>query len=166
MSKPSVRSDVLGQKSVIPLTDETGLSPLQSSAFEAKGASPLEWLLAPKRAPLFRGVELQSDPQAAERILARLVQIEAHEVDPHLRTDYRIAWLTVRYCQTNEAVECSPFVLATYRILHCHPDQVWPNIVAHRQNMLGPAVPIAPARIVKKSQSAAAEKNTSREGAA
>ena len=74
----------------------------------------------------------------ARRILARLEQAERAELNPHLQTDYRIAWLTVFYAWRGEAVECSPHVLATYKILHMHPDKVWPSIEEKRREQLGP----------------------------
>jgi hypothetical protein len=33
----------------------------------------------------------------AERIMARIMKLEAREVNPHLAEDYRLAWLTVFY---------------------------------------------------------------------
>lgn len=89
-------------------------------------ALPLEWILDPsKGSSIF------------DRILARLVQSEAREVEAVYRDDYRISWLTVRFCQTGEAVQCTPQVLATYKVLGCHPDQVWFRINAQRVAMLG-----------------------------
>lgn len=87
---------------------------------------PLDWL--------FR---LDKSGSLADRVLARLIQSEAHEGNPHLRADYRIAWLTTHFCQTGEAVQCTPHVLATYRVLGCHPDQVYQRILARRQALLG-----------------------------
>jgi hypothetical protein len=66
-----------------------------------------------------------------------LIQAEQHEENPHLRTDYRIAWLTVLIAYSGEARDCKPNVLATYRILGCHPDEVWPQIVSNRKAKLG-----------------------------
>ena len=77
----------------------------------------------------------------ADRILARLTQAETHEREVSFRDDYRIAFLIVRFCQTGEAVLCTPHVLATYQVLGCHPDEVWHRIVARRQAYLGRPIP-------------------------
>lgn len=71
------------------------------------------------------------------RVLMQIEQSEAAEPHPHLRDDIRIAWLTLFYASRGEAVECSPQVLATYKVLGLHPDKVWPAIVARRQAHLG-----------------------------
>jgi hypothetical protein len=68
------------------------------------------------------------------RILARLEYAEAHESNPHLQDDYRIAWITVLYAARGEP---QPQVAATYAVLGLHPDKVWPAIVARRKAMLG-----------------------------
>jgi len=68
--------------------------------------------------------------------MARLVQAEACEPDPHYRDDLRIARLIVHYAATGEAALCSPHVLASYMVLGLHPDKVWPAIEA-RRNALG-----------------------------
>jgi hypothetical protein len=67
------------------------------------------------------------------RVIARLVQAEACEVNPHYRADLRIARLTVAYAARGEAVLCSPFVLACYMTLGVHPDFVWPKIQERRR---------------------------------
>ena len=68
------------------------------------------------------------------RILARLERAEFLEPDPHLQTDYRIAWLTVLYA--SRGVE-DPHVQATAKILGVHPDRVWEKIEAQRRAKLG-----------------------------
>ena len=91
---------------------------------------PLDWLFDPlKRCSL------------SARTLARLVQQEMHEPDVSLRDDIRIAQLIVLHCERGDAKECSPAVLAWYEVLGCHPDQVWPRILARRQWMLGQPTP-------------------------
>jgi hypothetical protein len=89
------------------------------------------------------------------RVMARLVQAEACELDPHYRDDLRIARLIVRYAETGEAVLCSPHELASYMVLGLHPEKVWPAIQA-RRNALGPMdvwaappVPKKPAQAVR-----------------
>lgn len=69
----------------------------------------------------------------SERVLTRLELIEAAEVDPWLRDDIRIAWITVLYAALGNS---QPYVDATYRVLGCHPDQVWLRIMARREAML------------------------------
>ena len=78
----------------------------------------------------------------AERVLAYLEQEEKREIDPWLRDDIRIAWITTHWSQRgvpdwswrrHEA----PYVAATYQVLRCHPDEVWPRIVAQRKAKLG-----------------------------
>lgn len=106
-------------------TPALGPSAPRPHLLESK-ALPLEWLLAPK------------DPASlTDRILARLIQQEAHEVNPHVRDDLRIAWLLVLHCMRGDAVECTPHVLATQEVLGLHPDKVYPSILARRKALLG-----------------------------
>ena len=88
-------------------------------------ALPLEWILNPSKGLSF-----------SDRVLARLVQSEAHEVDPHLRDDYRQSFITVSLASKGNTV---PFVAASYQMYGLHPDKVWPAIVARRAAMLGPS---------------------------
>ena len=74
-----------------------------------------------------------SATRLSARIIARLVQAEACELNPHLRDDLRIAKLTVLYAARGEAVLCSPHVLASYAVLGLHPDKVWPAIEERRE---------------------------------
>ena len=99
----------------------------------------LDWLLDPKKQRPNRVEELGTGSldSTYDRILSRLALIEAKEEDAHLKTDCRIAWFTVRFCQTGEAVECTPAVLASYKVLGCHPDHVWPRITQRRNWVLG-----------------------------
>lgn len=73
----------------------------------------------------------------SERVLASLETSEKTEINPWFRDDIRVAWVTVLYAWRGDCVECSPHVAATYRVLGCHPDQVWPRIVARRRATLG-----------------------------
>lgn len=99
---------------------------IHSAAVRAEAkALPLEWLLAPKSLSL------------TDRVLARLVQLEAHEPDSSFRDDYRIAWHIVLISHNGEATYCTPAVLAWYKVLGCHPDHVWTRIQQRRQAMLG-----------------------------
>jgi hypothetical protein len=78
----------------------------------------------------------------ADRVLAYLEQEEKREIDPWLRDDIRIAWITTRWSQHGVPDwswhrHSSPYVAATYQVLRCHPDEVWPRIEAQRKAKLG-----------------------------
>ncbi|HEY6766487.1 MAG TPA: hypothetical protein VI386_17145, partial [Candidatus Sulfotelmatobacter sp.] len=64
------------------------------------------------------------------RILRRLVESEAEELNPWIRDDLRIARLIVAHAARGDAVRCSPQVLASYEVLGLHPEKVWPAILA------------------------------------
>jgi hypothetical protein len=70
----------------------------------------------------------------AEGVLAYLEKAELKESDPWLRDDVRIAWIATLYASRGNS---QPFVDATYRVLGCHPDQVWSRIEARRHAQLG-----------------------------
>jgi hypothetical protein len=70
----------------------------------------------------------------SHRVVARLVAAEFREPLVWFCDDYRIARVTVGLARQGCAI---PFVEATYTVLGCHPDKVWPNIVAHRKANLG-----------------------------
>lgn len=74
-------------------------------------------------------------PALSWRVLSRLEDAEAHEVNPHLQTDYRISWITVLRASRGELAAHRS---ATYAVLGVHPDKVWPAIVARRRAQLGP----------------------------
>jgi hypothetical protein len=76
-------------------------------------------------------------PAIVRRVLSRLEQAEASVLNPHLRDDYRIAWITVLWAAREEWNQCSPHVAATYHVLRMHPDKVWPWIVAWRKAKFG-----------------------------
>lgn len=66
------------------------------------------------------------------RVLSWLERAKAQELDPWLRDDLHIAYLTVLYAGRGDAVACAPNVLATYEVLGVHPDKVWPRIFARK----------------------------------
>jgi hypothetical protein len=68
------------------------------------------------------------------RVMTRLQQAEAHELNLHLKSDYRQAWITTSFAQKNVH---EPFVAASYVIYGLHPDKVWPSVVADRKARLG-----------------------------
>ncbi len=90
---------------------------------------PLDWLLRP-----IKGKSL------SERVLARLIQSEAHEAEASFRTDIRIAWQIVLHCMKGDAVECSPAVLAWYQVVGCHPDHFYGKLMIRRAAMFGTEV--------------------------
>lgn len=69
-----------------------------------------------------------------DRILSRLAAAESHEPNPHIQSDYRIAWITVSLASRGSP---QPDVEASYRVLGLHPTKVWPAIVARREALLG-----------------------------
>lgn len=69
-----------------------------------------------------------------ESILQYLSRAEWAEIDPWLRDDLRIAWLTVLYANRGAA---EPFVLASYRVLGIHPDKLQAAIDDRRRSQLG-----------------------------
>lgn len=82
------------------------------------------------------------DVNLAERVLARLEQAGEKEIDPWRRDDYRIAWITTAWAQSGVPDwfwrgPMPAHAAATYQVLDCHPDQVWPRIVAKRKEKLG-----------------------------
>jgi hypothetical protein len=83
-----------------------------------------------------------ADVNLAERILVRLEKAEQRETDAWYRDDIRIAWITTLWSQNGVPEwswhrDSSPHVAATYQVLHCRPDEVWPLIEARRKAMLG-----------------------------
>lgn len=72
--------------------------------------------------------------QLTGRVLLRLEQAEARELNPHLRDDLRIAWVTTLLAAREHA---DPHVNASYKILGLHPDQVAAAHEARRRAKLG-----------------------------
>jgi|SRR5882724_3491041 len=69
-----------------------------------------------------------------ESILQYLARAEQAEINPWLRDDLRIAWLTVLFADRGLS---QPFVLASYRVLGIHPDKLQAAIEARRRAQLG-----------------------------
>ena len=74
----------------------------------------------------------------SERVLARLIQSEAHEALPYFKDDYRQAFITVNLAAKGNT---EPFVVASYTMYGIHPDKVWPQIIAKRKVLLGREYP-------------------------
>jgi len=87
-------------------------------------------------------VEL-TENDLTERVLWYLEKAEKKEIDPWYRDDIRIAWITTKWAQDGVPDwswhrNSPPHVAATYQVLGCHPDEVWPRIVEQRKAKLGP----------------------------
>ena len=101
---------------------------------------------APERITLAALPQERPGVELTERVLLRLEKAEKKEIDPWYRDDIRIAWITTRWAQSGVPEwswhrSSSPFIAATYQVLRCHPDEVWPRIVAARQAKLGVLYP-------------------------
>jgi hypothetical protein len=76
----------------------------------------------------------EKDKNFPARVLARLIQSEAHEPDVWLRDDYRQAFITLDLALKGNTM---PFVVASYQMYGLHPDKVWPARIARRKALLG-----------------------------
>lgn len=99
---------------------------------------PLDWLLsrAARQAQLLPEVPAGADESVAtsDRILARLIQLEAHERDIWEQENYRQAFITLCLALKGDP---EPFVAASYRMYGLHPEKLWPAILARRAALLG-----------------------------
>jgi hypothetical protein len=77
---------------------------------------------------------LRLDENLSGRVLARLEDCERTEIDPWLRDDFRIAWITVLFASRGNL---QPHVDATYRVLGLHPEKVWPAMMERRKAICG-----------------------------
>lgn len=107
--------------------------PLLAQSFQVEVLQRITLAALPQERP---GVEW------TERVLLQLEKAEKTEIDPWLRDDIRIAWITTHWSQHGIPSwslhgYATPHVAATFQVLHCHPDQVWPHIVAAREAKLG-----------------------------
>jgi hypothetical protein len=124
---------------LVPVSDNRYRVGLFSKAY----LLPLELLACLLAALLFPpppAITLAALPQEptlelTNRVLVRLETAEAKELDPWMRDDIRIAWITTLYASQGNP---QPHVDATYRVLGLHPDKVWPAILARREALLGP----------------------------
>jgi len=87
-------------------------------------------------------VLVETEQERTERVVAYLEQAEKNEIDPWLRDDLRIAWITAKWSQHGVPEwawhrNSPPHSAATYQVLNCLPDEVWPRIVAKRKAKLG-----------------------------
>jgi len=85
---------------------------------------------------------VETERERTERVLAYLETAGKKEIEPWLRDDLRIAWITAKWSQ-HGVPDWSwhryspPHSAATYQVLNCLPDEVWPRILAKRKEMLG-----------------------------
>jgi hypothetical protein len=86
----------------------------------------LQWLWGPKTNSL------------TDRVLARLIQSEAHEPDVWLREDYRETFIALSLAIHGSPI---PLVEASYEMFGLHPDKVYPAILARREALLGRKFP-------------------------
>lgn len=97
-------------------------------------ALTLDWLFDPVKerslVPLFEAPARE----ATDRILARLVQFEAHEPQAHLKDDYRQAFITVSLAAKGTP---QPFVNASYSMYGVHPDKLWKKMQDRKRAQLG-----------------------------
>lgn len=94
----------------------------------------------------------------SKRVVTRLVEAESKEPDAWFRDDYRIARVTVGLARRGNPI---PHIEACYAVLGCHPEQVWPRIIARREALLardynkffgGVSSPRKPARSVSLAE--------------
>ena len=101
-------------------------------------AIPLDWILDPAK-----------QRTLADRILARLIQSEAHEPDVSLRDDYRQTFIGLSLAVKKRGAPAATedprrdFIEASYVMYGLHPDQLWPAIIERRQALLGRPLSIA-----------------------
>lgn len=94
---------------------------------------PLEFLLA-RGARVQLGERVKLPGAFVQRVLARLVQLEAHEPNLHFKSDYRQASIVLILLSRGNTM---PFVVSSYQMYGKHPDQIFPGIVAQRKADLG-----------------------------
>jgi hypothetical protein len=117
-------SDSVNPESLYTSTGESVKDSHTLSTPAESKALPLEWLLGPKnqRCPI-------------DRLLARLVQAEAHEDNLFYKQDYRQAAIVVSLADRGNP---EPFVASSYACYGIHPDKLWPKLLAKRRAALGP----------------------------
>ena len=130
-SQPAKRALSLTAQS----SPEAGPNPREQSL---QNLLPLEWLLQPRKAASLADARLPLDEAQTDvivdRILARLVQAEAHEPHVWLRDDYRQSFITIALAAKGSAL---PFVEASYRMYGVHPDKLFQHVTDRRKAKLG-----------------------------
>ena len=78
--------------------------------------------------------DTEKDRSFSGRVLARLIQAEAHEPLVYFKDDIRQAFITVTLAARGNTM---PFVVASYQMYGVHPDKLWPKMTARRNWLLG-----------------------------
>jgi hypothetical protein len=89
----------------------------------------------------------------SEHVLAYLASVEDAEMNPWVKDDLRIAWLTVLYAARGYEI---PHIWASYMVLGLHPDKVWPAMMTRREALLAQDRKKKPASVRPKTSAAAA----------
>lgn len=140
---------------------------LYARSFEVEVLQRITLAALPQERRLEWNEQEWNEHEWTERVLAHLEQAEKIEIDPWLRDDIRIAWITTNWSQHGVPDwswrrDSSPYVAATYQVLNCHPDEVWPRIEAQRKAKLrgmyaeiwGGASPLSPRKPVQSEKRA------------
>ena len=128
------------ERGIAPTWNATCLTrPVEYSRHQDNGI-PLESLFGPK-VTVQRGPYMSaSREEKFERLLARLIQFEAHEPNPSYRQDYRQAqiWISLAAKPSGtEKTEREAFIQSAYICYGLHPDNVFRQIQRDRHEKLG-----------------------------
>ena len=88
-----------------------------------------------------------------ENVLEYLASVEDAEMNPWVKDDIRIAWLTVLYAARGYK---EPHVSASYMILGLHPNKAWTAILARREALLAQDRKKKPETVKLKAKEASA----------
>lgn len=97
-------------------------------------ALTLDWLFDPCKGRSVSALLDVSPREAVNRILARLIQLEAHESQTHFKDDYRQAFITLSLAVKGNK---QPFVCASYAMYGVHPDKLWKKMQDRKRAQLG-----------------------------
>lgn len=125
--------------SVNLLAPRAGLFLVKLQSKPSPESHPLDWLFRTKTGLL------------PDRVLARLIQAEAHEGNPHFKDDYRQTFIALSTSLRGELSGWDALVSASYAMYGVHPDKLHAKVLARREALLGPAGEAAP--IQKRSLS-------------
>lgn len=131
---PSALLPTPSQEHVAPVPPVLPARPL---LLESKSL-PLEFLLARAGKVLLQeDVELPAPD--IQRVIAQLIQAEAHEPNLHFKADYRQTMIAMCAVDVRRDVSTglAALVAASYHMYGKHPDKLWPAIVARRKADLG-----------------------------
>ena len=123
---PSVNTDATDSPSVGKCSYGESTATTRENALgvsESQSPSPLDWLFNPNKSK-----------HLSDRVMARLIQAEAHEGNPHFRDDYRQSFITLTLASRGNTM---PFVVASFQMYGVHPDKVFAAITEKRRAKLG-----------------------------